>query len=292
MAHFLNTFIQNIDKTIDNALSIKKNPSSINHMDDITEELYLFAIKQNPHIISKGNKTLSSKFNTHQFYIKLITENYHNLGFIEDQTYDMCLAAIKLNYQAIKYVKNQTLDICKEAIKISECAYFYIRDKTIDINLAVVKKAGYMLKHISDQTPSICLEAVKQDGLALEYVDNRFNLYYMAEIAILQNPYALEFVKHQTKELCELAISLDPECIQFVKLQRKYQYNKLDGKLDGKLEVEDSEYECNICMNTDTEEYSKTICNHVFHTKCIEKWLDIKNNCPCCREKFDLDFVI
>ena len=31
--------------------------------------------------------------------------------------------------------------------------------------------------------------------------------------------------------------------------------------------------------------YMKTPCNHVFHTKCLETWLEIKNECPYCRQK-------
>ena len=31
--------------------------------------------------------------------------------------------------------------------------------------------------------------------------------------------------------------------------------------------------------------YMKTPCGHVFHTKCLETWLEIKNECPYCRQK-------
>lgn len=280
MSHFLDNFLQNVNKTIDVVISIKENPSIINQLEDVTEELYLLIIKENPKIISNG---LLSKFNNEKFYIKLIKEDYTNLFYIQNQTFNLCLEAIKQNYLAIKYIRNQTVQICKEAIKISECAYFYIREKNHDIDLAVVRKAGYMLKHIINKTPCICYEAIKQDGLALEYVDDKFNLYDMCQAAILENPYALQFVKHQTKELCKLAISLEPECIQFVRLQSSYPLYKLNNCLD---------LECSICMNSDDiNEYSKTMCNHIFHTKCIERWLDIKSDCPCCRSKISIEFI-
>ena len=32
-------------------------------------------------------------------------------------------------------------------------------------------------------------------------------------------------------------------------------------------------------------EYMMTPCNHLFHTKCLESWLNVKNQCPCCRQK-------
>ena len=31
--------------------------------------------------------------------------------------------------------------------------------------------------------------------------------------------------------------------------------------------------------------YMKTPCGHVFHTKCLETWLEIKNECPYCRQR-------
>ena len=31
--------------------------------------------------------------------------------------------------------------------------------------------------------------------------------------------------------------------------------------------------------------YMKTPCGHIFHTKCLETWLEIKNECPYCRQK-------
>ena len=31
--------------------------------------------------------------------------------------------------------------------------------------------------------------------------------------------------------------------------------------------------------------YSKLSCNHYFHSKCLELWLEYKNNCPICRKE-------
>ena len=30
--------------------------------------------------------------------------------------------------------------------------------------------------------------------------------------------------------------------------------------------------------------YMLTPCHHLFHTKCLESWLNVKNQCPCCRQ--------
>ena len=37
--------------------------------------------------------------------------------------------------------------------------------------------------------------------------------------------------------------------------------------------------------NKSNKPYMKTPCGHVFHSRCLETWLEIKNECPYCRQK-------
>ena len=47
--------------------------------------------------------------------------------------------------------------------------------------------------------------------------------------------------------------------------------------------------DCNICLEDDNAEYLiQTSCSHVFHKKCLDEWLNKKENCPICR----LEFII
>uniref|UniRef100_A0A7N0ZSI7 RING-type E3 ubiquitin transferase n=1 Tax=Kalanchoe fedtschenkoi TaxID=63787 RepID=A0A7N0ZSI7_KALFE len=48
-----------------------------------------------------------------------------------------------------------------------------------------------------------------------------------------------------------------------------------------KVEVEEGA--CAICLEENKERFSRTPCKHVFHTKCVEKWLRISSSCPMCR---------
>jgi hypothetical protein len=45
---------------------------------------------------------------------------------------------------------------------------------------------------------------------------------------------------------------------------------------------------CSICMNEYIKEdwVSLLKCKHIFHTKCIEEWVNYKQNCPICRDSF------
>jgi hypothetical protein len=45
---------------------------------------------------------------------------------------------------------------------------------------------------------------------------------------------------------------------------------------------------CNICCEDYiTGQYKRKLpsCNHVFHKKCVDKWLKSKSNCPICRNE-------
>ena len=44
--------------------------------------------------------------------------------------------------------------------------------------------------------------------------------------------------------------------------------------------------DCAICLEDDsspTALITSTICNHTFHKSCLDKWLNVGNNCPMCR---------
>ena len=45
-------------------------------------------------------------------------------------------------------------------------------------------------------------------------------------------------------------------------------------------------YECNICLECDSKcNFKMKSCDHRFHAKCIQKWLETNNTCPICRKK-------
>jgi len=47
---------------------------------------------------------------------------------------------------------------------------------------------------------------------------------------------------------------------------------------------------CNICLEPikkSTNNSTKLFCNHIFHTECIYKWMDIKSYCPLCNRLYD-----
>lgn len=57
----------------------------------------------------------------------------------------------------------------------------------------------------------------------------------------------------------------------------------LPAKYDYRRGFPLQEMECVICMESIEGDYMVTPCNHVFHPKCLEQWMDFKMDCPTCR---------
>lgn len=80
-------------------------------------------------------------------------------------------------------------------------------------------------------------------------------------------------------------------------LPPKYDYFRADGPLSGGVEGDggsprdvetgDGGMECVICMNVVDVQQPKarmlTPCNHYFHPACLQRWMDVKMECPTCR---------
>lgn len=51
------------------------------------------------------------------------------------------------------------------------------------------------------------------------------------------------------------------------------------------------ELNCPVCLDSiqDGDDVKTTLCNHVFHRRCVDQWLATHNTCPQCRtELFDV----
>lgn len=70
----------------------------------------------------------------------------------------------------LEHVENQTLEICLAAVKKLGLMLEYVKEQTPEICLAAVKENGYALKYVKDQTTELCLAAIQQNGDALRYV--------------------------------------------------------------------------------------------------------------------------
>ena len=170
-----------------------------------------------------------------------VQQDVYAIGYVEEQTEEICKLAVQQCGYALQYVENQTEElcklavqkdgwtllcvkhdsqteeICKLAVQQSGLALRYVKNQTEELCKLAVQQNGFALEHVKDQTEEICKLAVKQNGLALQYVKNQ--TAEICKIAVQQNGLALYYVKNQTEDICKLAVQQYGYALQFVKNQ-------------------------------------------------------------------------
>ena len=117
--------------------------------------------------------------------------------------------------------------------------------------------------------------------LVSDYDDRILNLYLIFILLIIQLSDIHDNIIIST---LSLFLNLLRVIILIIYLYSRYQYEKYYYKLN-EMEYNNNDIiECSICLEIINNKYSLTICNHIFHNKCIYQWLKIKNTCPICRE--------
>ena len=80
------------------------------------------------------------------------------------------------------------------------------------------------------------------------------------------------------------------------KLLNKYTLEIVERSIDLKVKLYPAYYivigplqlntdlgDCSICLNKLDSDIHKTDCNHIYHRKCYEEWLNYDTRCPLCR---------
>ena len=80
----------------------------------------------------------------------------------------------------------------------------------------------------------------------------------------------------------ECVICLD-RLKNLVNLDDEDEYKKKEGNIFYKYAMS---YLDNIKKRQENKgDYMVTPCHHLFHKKCLEHWLNVKNQCPYCRQQ-------
>lgn len=192
---------------------------------------------------------IEEKFSRHASYdlyksrlasLKSVRENSLNLKNISDQTFEICIEALKKNVFTFEYVKNKTEDICICAVKQSPVFYSYglseeyltekvyyaaisahrdalywIKNQTYEMCMYAVNLHGDFLKDVKiPQTDELCLAAVKNYGNAIKYVKNQTEEICLA--AVKRNPISLQYIKVQTGLVCFTAAKTNRSAIPYI----------------------------------------------------------------------------
>lgn len=91
----------------------------------------------------------------------------------------------------------------------------------------------------------------------------------------------LKIVDSAHKDVAKIDLLCEKFLLQKIKSSKseKTHYNRISSN--------DQEITCSICLDLFKEGlYKRTLtCGHVFHKKCIDKWItkDFQKTCPICR---------
>ena len=142
------------------------------------------------------------------------------LEYMDTQTPELCMLAVKQNGRALQFVKEPNEDIVRAAVLQNARALEYVTNPSRDVCMLAVRQNGLALRYVDpkNRDKSICMMAVHNNGYAIQYVPDSLRISYICEIALAQNGYALQFLKKQTPTLCQIALSQNPLAKIFVKI--------------------------------------------------------------------------
>lgn len=142
---------------------------------------------------------------TKDICLAAVKQNGYALIYVKNQTEEICLAAVQKTGLALKYVKEQTHKICLAAINENVSALEYVREQNFEICMEAIKLNIHALMHIRNISAEIAEEAVKINGTALQYIP--YPSFEISKIAVKQNIYSIKYVK--SKFLNEICHSLN-----------------------------------------------------------------------------------
>jgi len=151
-------------------------------------------------------------------------------------TEEVCRLAVKDNGYALQYVINQTDEICELAVKRYGLALEFVKNQTETICRLAVEQTGLALQFVINPTYELCVIAIDCCGTALRYVDNTTGylsdsmMNELYKMAIKRNGLTIQYVNHQTEELCIMAVKQDRDAVNFVNPEfRRVCYRTITG---------------------------------------------------------------
>ena len=154
-------------------------------------------LKNNKSYIHIFINTLNPDLITDELIIMCINAGCENmLGFIKNQTEEICIKAVRNNAADLLKVREQTYLICLEAAKHAK------------IN------QGHLLGAVINQNATICTHFIQADPHAIAYV--RQQTKDLCELAIDLDSCVLPYIRNQTEQICIDAVNQYPYTIRYV----------------------------------------------------------------------------
>jgi len=175
-------------------------------------------------VFRKGRKTITGAFDlqnplpirefmamqTEDTLMDYVWDDGLALEYIENQnqTPDLCFAAIRQNGRAIRFVHMPTEAMLEEAVRQNGWALKYITDQSPSLCMLAVRQTPHAIQFVTNQENSIAIMAVHANGRTLKYIRKPTN--YILKVALEQNGFAIQYIQNPSKELIAIALQQNP----------------------------------------------------------------------------------
>jgi hypothetical protein len=144
---------------------------------------------------------------------QMVARNGNLLSYVDNQTEEICLAAVNRYGCALQFVKNQTEAVCLAAVQQDGLALQFVNHPTDAVNLAAVQQNGYAIRDVPRKTHALSLAAVQQNPFVVYWIRDQTEEICLA--AVQRDGRALEHVRHPTEAVCRAAVAQNPNAKVF-----------------------------------------------------------------------------
>jgi len=246
------------------------------------------AVRQNPKAFTKIKRERFSALKWKNLKLFAARQNGLVLRWINEQTPEICLEAIKNNPKALSFV-NKSLcsshcyNLLKKAAeqKIKENQKEAKEKRSLRSSRKVKQKQTINLLNVKKQSEALCLKAVMQDGLQIRYVWKQTSKLCLA--AFNQNPDAIGFIRDSSfitiddlfSDACKNLGSMANGIVDLM----FYYTNKKAKKIPFKLKTEGKNINTEQYYKSSAEALDKNYCNIKFINPCFLTFTQYKNLC-------------
>ena len=162
----IDDFVRSLNKKLLNNLFQLDNPELLfRFLHEVSNDTLLEIVKKNGLLL----KFVKEEDQTEEICLAAINENTDALRYVFHQTRDICIKSIETNPYSIKHIINQKHDYCVLAISLIPLSIKHIRNITFELLLFAVKINKFVLYfvHLND---NIIDELIQYDETLIQYI--------------------------------------------------------------------------------------------------------------------------
>ena len=187
---------------------LKSDPSYIQEMDEIDEDLNLFLVKNN------GNNIKYINNPSKEVQKEAIKNVPLSVQYIDDIDEEIGIISVKSLWNSLGLIKNPTEKIIKEAIKTKGWAIQFVENPSEELKLLAVEKDYDAIKYIKNPSEAVQLKAISNYYTAIRFIENP-TLKAKIE-AIKLNGEAINYISNYDLDEIKIFISENINVVKYI----------------------------------------------------------------------------